>query len=495
MLGNRSFPNVTTPLPNHASASSCTIEAANESTIVGMVFAYCVLFLAAMTGNALIIHIIRTNKGLKHIPFNHIILNLAVSDTVYAALVVPLIISYLFVSVKWFSGAFGLFLCKTAQFCVVASLLSTILTLTVISAERYWGILHAMKSPLSLKAVRRLIGVIWVISSLLASPQLYAFTTISDDVGNYYCVRQWSANIHIDMRISKIINVSTFVISYAMPLSTMAVLYGGMILHLWKRIPPGEDNDCNRKKARRQGRRVVIMLVTVVTAFAVCWFPVHVCHYLTSFDFDAYACLPTVVKLVLYWLAHANSAINPWLCIMFNNKFKDICLRMVKGLTRRKKRCQSLNMGMRNAVTLNTPLSQRKGLGDSSGSLFSLRKLLSSSLRTTPQSVRRSYCLQDTPQSTPQSLRRTNCAQDSPKSTPQTFRRLLIMQNSPQSTPQAPRRGTHDVTGLKPNTCLSLLLPSCGPFSQRHAHELSPPISPLQQPQSCKLPFNYGTSF
>lgn len=403
------FSNSTKLTPGNISheTAACPPQPADEATVVGIVFAYSVLLLASVTGNSLIIHIIRTKNSLMHISFNHIILNLAVADLIYALFVVPLSLTFLFIHSRWFPGIFGVLSCKLLQFCAVAALESTILTLCTIAGERYWGILHAMRSPLSLKAVRRLIGVIWLAAALLASPQLYSFTTIRVQDGNYYCVPEWSKNIEKNITISKAFHVLTFFISYAVPLSIIIVLYGRMIFYMWTRTPPGEDNATNNKKAKTQGYQVVTMLVAVVTAFALCWLPAHVCHYLISFQYDVYSCLPLAVPLVLFWFAHANSAINPWLCIMFNNKFRTVCFRMVRFFPRRHKKCGSSSaIEMRNMFTMNTLLSQRRGLAESLSTPKFLQSSFSLSHASTPQSLRRSCFKQDSPNATPLTLRR-----------------------------------------------------------------------------------------
>lgn len=449
MVDKQDFQNLTRHVSGNFSHSpTCVSQPADEATIWGIVFAYLILFLAAMTGNSFIIQIIRTSKSLRHIPFNHVILNLAVSDTIYALFVVPLAITYLFVRSKWFPGGFGVFMCKVSQFCTFASLLSTILTLCTISGERYWGILYAMKQPLSMKAVRWLIGVIWLASAALASPQLYGFTTIQVGDGNSYCVPQWSTNMEKNIEISKTIHVLTFVICYAAPLSTIAVLYGRMIFYLWSRIPPGEDNATNKKKARTQGQQVVTMLVAVVIAFALCWFPAHVCHYLISFKFEVYMCLPLAVTHILFWFAHANSAINPWLCIMFNSKFRSVWLRRVTHILKRgQTRSQSATVEMKHLFTMNTPLSQRKGFNDS----FS-----------TPKSWRRYF-------------------NSSPCSSPLSCRRSLFKQETPPSSPPALQPGVHNASAFNhPKSPDSpLVLRFSGFLNGRHGHELLPPSSPL----------------
>ena len=65
--------------------------------------------------------------------------------------------------------------------------------------------------------------------------------------------------------------VIRFVLLYLVPLLTMAMFYSEIVLHLWKRKVPGVHIDKNQKRIEKQKRKVVTMLVTIATVFAICW--------------------------------------------------------------------------------------------------------------------------------------------------------------------------------------------------------------------------------
>ena len=86
---------------------------------------------------------------------------------------------------------------------------------------------------------------------------------------------------------------------------------------LWFKQAPG--NHLMEEQQRRQlvtKRKVVRMLVIIVVVFATCWLPAQVLHLFwvaTTFLEN----LPEIVMYPVFWVAHANSAINPWL-LAFN---------------------------------------------------------------------------------------------------------------------------------------------------------------------------------
>lgn len=111
----------------------------------------------------------------------------------------------------------------------------------------------------------------------------------------------------------------------------MAVLLTKISLHLRKRRVPGEQIDKNSQRIREQSRKVIFMLVTIVTIFALCWLPAHVHYFLVTFDFKTYSCLPTSLVLTFYFITHANTAINPCLYLIFNDSFREAFKQQVRN--------------------------------------------------------------------------------------------------------------------------------------------------------------------
>ena len=98
---------------------------------------------------------------------------------------------------------------------------------------------------------------------------------------------------------------------------------------LWFNQAPG--NHLIEEQQRRQlvtRRKVVRMLVIIVVVFAICWLPAQAIHLFwvaTAFREN----LPAIVMYLGFWVAHANSAINPWLYIALSTKIRLAFNRMV----------------------------------------------------------------------------------------------------------------------------------------------------------------------
>ena len=124
-------------------------------------------------------------------------------------------VAYLFVSVKWFPGGVGVFLCKLLLFLTCLSISASVLTLAIMTIDRYFAIVGPMRRPLSV------------------------------------CPPRWIENIHNSHNITFEM-VIQFVLLYLVPLLTMAMFYSEIVLHLWKRKATGLHIDKNQKRIEKQ---------------------------------------------------------------------------------------------------------------------------------------------------------------------------------------------------------------------------------------------------
>lgn len=259
---------------------------------------------------------------------------MASADIIDVLFVVPLHWIYFYYGNIWLGGAFGEISCKVIYFLVEVSIFASVLTLVVITMDRYMAICHMNYTPLSRAKTRIIVLGIWVGSCLLSTVQLYKFKTVEFQ-GQSYCVSTWNTNtVEKEKRMVKYEMTLKFALSYGIPLVLMIILNALIIRQLRRRLHSCvvEENQELQKQIAHQNRPLVEMFITLVTIFALCWFPVHVNHMLIAFDFKTYQCLPTAVPLVFYLLAHANAAINPLLYFIFISGFRNELKRKAVGV-------------------------------------------------------------------------------------------------------------------------------------------------------------------
>lgn len=281
---------------------------------------YALIFPIALLGNSLVLYVVFKRQSMRSV-LNLLIVNMAIADLLVTVFIMPYSVAYLFVGPEWFSGIVGLILCKTIHFSLTASIAASVITLIVITVDRFVSIVFVWKTCLNLRTSKVSLVVIWVVSIAIMALHLEVYTVEQAIQGDdrYFCYPDWK---RMPDDLDKYFAVGMFVMLYTFPLVLMAILYSMIVHKLWKDSFAGSAASGGDANINSSKKRVIKMLVTVTTAFAVCWFPLHAIHYLIYFDTQTYQCMSLYLVLLSFWLGHANSAINPVLYVIFNKTFR-----------------------------------------------------------------------------------------------------------------------------------------------------------------------------
>ena len=282
---------------------------------------YTVSFLVALIGNSLGIYIIWRRCGVKAAT-HLLIVNLACSNLLITLIVMPMSVAFLYNEHRWIAGIAGTITCKLAQYLFLFPIASSIFTILVVSVDRFFAVFY----PLSGQLFRRpkiMTATIWVCSAMLMSPSLATFQVISWIDGKWHCVLYFGDDPQMTEDLSKVYYCSLFAVLYLLPLLVIAALYSLVIYKLYRRKIPGQTRARDHAKAAEKSKRKVVkVLVMIVTVFALCWFPAHTMHYLIVFHSDLYLRMPSYIFYLLLWISHANSAIDPFLYILLSQNFR-----------------------------------------------------------------------------------------------------------------------------------------------------------------------------
>ena len=216
-------------------------------------------------------------------------------------------------------------LCKLIPFLLTVSICVSIWSLVIIAADRYLAIVCTVcqnKRPLSSRSVLRCIVAVWFFAGLIFSWELYTYKVEEVDVDVAQCYAQWHESEELSIILVKAEMIVKLAITYVIPLVIMGVLYSLIAKFLWSHKPPGNASQLAHAKRTRSFRGVIKMLMTAVAVFALCWLPVHVSHIMSVFFRDSYDTIPFIIQGLLYWAAHANAAIHPWLFIAFSENLR-----------------------------------------------------------------------------------------------------------------------------------------------------------------------------
>ena len=135
---------------------------------------------------------------------------------------------------------------------------SSIMILTAISIERYFAIIHPMRSKqlTTLCLLRVIVLVIWTVAAACATPYLVIYDTL-DIQGMQFCVLLGQFN-------SKVYITVSFFLWYVVPLLLMTIMYTKISIVLWRTSKPDNLEKNNlfknkrlRPKRKKQGVRLI----------------------------------------------------------------------------------------------------------------------------------------------------------------------------------------------------------------------------------------------
>ncbi|XP_068428546.1 endothelin receptor type B [Clinocottus analis] len=271
-----------------------------------------VVFVVGIVGNSALLKIIYVNKCMRSGP-NIIIASLALGDLIHIVIDIP-INAYRLMAEDW---PFGLLLCKLVPFIQKTSVGITVLSLCALSVDRYravvsWNRIKGIRVPVW-TAIE--ISLIWVISILLALPEVVGFDMITMDYKDKHlriCLLHPMQTTPFMQFYKSVKDWWLFGFYFCMPLAWTAVFY---TLMTRKMLRNTDNTLSDHTKQRREVAKTVFCLVIV---FALCWLPLYLSRILKSTIYDEKdpkRCQLLSVFLVLDYfginMASINSCINP----------------------------------------------------------------------------------------------------------------------------------------------------------------------------------------
>ncbi|XP_052126762.1 tachykinin-like peptides receptor 99D isoform X2 [Frankliniella occidentalis] len=275
------------------------------------------MVIVAACGNVMVIWIVLAHKRMRTVT-NYFLVNLSIAD----AMVSLLNVTATYVGMLHNNWPFGRLYCKLSQFVAVLSICASVFTLMAISIDRYMAIMYPLRRRLGKRTTLALALGIWVVGSAMSSPMLFYQTTELVDGDRVLCYAEWPDGPTTRSHQEYVYNVVFMVVTYFVPITLMGLAYLRVGIELWGSQSIGE---CTQRQLQniQSKRRVVKMMIVVVTIFGVCWLPFHLYFIITSeipeITSSAYV---QEVYLGIYWLAMSNSMYNPIIYCYMNSRFR-----------------------------------------------------------------------------------------------------------------------------------------------------------------------------
>ncbi|XP_074444535.1 pyroglutamylated RF-amide peptide receptor isoform X2 [Larus michahellis] len=187
-------------------------------------------------------------------------------------------------------------------------------------------------------------GIVWLLAVIVGSPMWHVqrlevkYDFLYEKV-YVCCLEEWASPIY-----QKIYTTFILVILFLLPLMLMLFLYTKIGYELWIKKRVGDASvlqtihGSEMSKISRKKKRAIVMMVTVVFLFAVCWAPFHVIHMMieySNFEKEYDDVTVKMIFAIVQIIGFFNSICNPIVYAFMNENFKKnflsaICFCIVK---------------------------------------------------------------------------------------------------------------------------------------------------------------------
>ncbi|XP_052464947.1 5-hydroxytryptamine receptor 7-like [Carassius gibelio] len=337
-----------------------------KTVIIGMMLS--TITAVTVMGNTLVVIAVCVVKKLRQ-PSNYLLVSLAIADLSVAVAVMPFVIVTDLTGVWLFGEVFCNIFIGMDVMCCTAS----IMTLCVISVDRYLGITRPLTYPARQNGqlMAKMIVSVWLVSASITLPPFCGWAQnintvgvclISQDVG--YTLYSTAVAFYIPMVVMlfmyyKIFNAARksgakhhFTtlppIQKGCPDPALATVEG-LCMHGMKNGAATEElstlssllnRDRRSASIFRREQKAATTLGVIMGVFSFCWLPFFLFTTARPFIGGLLCnCAPVWLERVLLWLGYTNSLMNPFIYAFFNrdlrSTYKDLLCCRYRNINRR----------------------------------------------------------------------------------------------------------------------------------------------------------------
>ena len=280
---------------------------------------FSVVSTVGIVGNGLVIIVLFKYPNMRTIP-NVYILSLALVDFMFV-LCLPFF-GYQISTNHW---PFHYFLCKLIGAVDGFNQFASINIMTIMSADRYVAVVYPLSSMRyrTKKTARIVCGIVCLVSFVLCIPSWYLLIHQKDDCGNVYCYLQppeWDKD-------GFYYTVYMIFIGFLIPLAIIIVCYSTLLFKiLGSKLRIRSDGTGT---AQRASKRVLILTVSVIVVFVVCWLPYNVVQLVIQFSSGPMSHAMRVAYSFSSCWCYTNSCFNPLVYTFIGENFKKNLMDLV----------------------------------------------------------------------------------------------------------------------------------------------------------------------
>ncbi|XP_063165887.1 alpha-1D adrenergic receptor [Candoia aspera] len=339
------------------SSASLALRLTLQSVGVGVFLA--IFILLAIVGNILVILSVACNRHLRTVT-NYFIINLAIADLLLSTTVLPFSAT-LEVLDLW---VFGRIFCDIWAAVDVLCCTASIMSLCIISVDRYIGVKYSLKYPtiMTEKKAVIILGVVWLSSMVISigpllgwkeePPESEEFCSITEEPG--YAIFSSLFSFYLPLLVILVMYFNIYVVARRTTKSLEAGVKKerNKSMEVVLRIHCRSVLEDSLASAKSKGhtfrsslsvrllkfsreKKAAKTLAIVVGVFILCWLPFF---FVLSFGSFFPSLKPTGMAFkIIFWLGYFNSCVNPIIYPCSSKEFKRAFIRLLKCQCRRRR--------------------------------------------------------------------------------------------------------------------------------------------------------------
>ena len=315
---------------NTSANGSCFSLINPEALKIGVTFALSLILVFSLVGNSVIVLIVSKTPTLRK-PINMLIANMAMSDLFFPMFLFPVLLAKVHAGSWLIGGTLGQALCKLHVFLSDISSLVSIQSLVLITVDRFVAVVFPLRSPLiSRKLCMFFIAATWIVAMAIHSPYLVAFK-LFEYPDRLMCERLWKEAFGGNTYRNYLL--AGAIVFFYTPFVLLVILYSIIMIKVKKQVPPGEQSANAEEQRTRRNRNVLKMATAIMVVFFICWIPFFSNAIIVRFsapDSPIFSsCSFKLYRRVTLFMAYANCAINPIICLILSSNYRQALKRLV----------------------------------------------------------------------------------------------------------------------------------------------------------------------
>ena len=282
----------------------------------------CTLMIIVLVGNLMVLYCLLTIKEMQTVT-GLFLTNLAVTDLGVGLINLPLSlasnIDHYLLHRSWF--------CDLQGFCLLLFVNASLLTLGVLSVQKYANVGYNTQGRFTKRLAKYLIGGVWIIAALFAMAPAFGWSKYTYSTGGHQC------GPYADSVSGSIYTILLMVVCIIIPCAVMLYCYSKLYIMIHKHVHRVTCNEATNENTQTRTlssveSHMIQTLIIMMIAFFICWLPILILYILKALSVR----VSREFEIFVLLCASGNSAVNPILYAMRQKDFQRGFRRIIRGI-------------------------------------------------------------------------------------------------------------------------------------------------------------------